>query len=209
MTCPALDAALLEDTAFPTDGELELLGARVDGGTAAGLRGEGELRRCLLESVDFSESRFRPLTLTDVRLSRVELSNAQWHSVAARRVELTSARAVGLGLSLDLAGDVYVEGTRLDYAGIHLERTRGLVVFSGCSFREARLGGDLSGVVFRDCDFDGAEFSATAARDADLRTSRLAGARGLHSMRGAIIDVDQLIAVAGQLAAEAGLRVEG
>ena len=121
--------------------------------------------------------------------------------------ELTDARAVGLGLSLDLAADLYAAQTRFDYAGIHLERIRGQVVFSDCSFREARLGGDLSGVVFRNCDLTDAEFTATAAKDTDLRSSRLAGARGLHSLRGAMIDVEQMVAVAGQLAAEAGLRV--
>lgn len=204
---PAFGPEALAELRFPPGDELDLIGARVVGDDAAGVRGEGELRRCLLESVNLSQSRFRPLTLIDVSLHRVELSNAQWHSVTARRVELTDARAVGLGLSLDLAADLYAAQTRFDYAGIHLERIRGQVVFSDCSFREARLGGDLSGVVFRNCDLTDAEFTATAAKDTDLRSSRLAGARGLHSLRGAMIDVEQMVAVAGQLAAEAGLRV--
>lgn len=214
MTRPALDGGL-DDAGFPAGGDpdtvdvIDLVGVRVTGGSGAGARGEGELRRCLLDSVDLSESRFRPLTLVDVRLARVEISNAQWHAVVARRVELVSARAVGLGLSLDLAADLYVEQTRLDYAGVHLERVRGHAVFHDCSFREARIGGDLSGVIFSECDFAGAEFTGTAARDTDLRSSRLSGVRGLHSLRGALIDYDQLIGIAPQLAAEAGLRVEG
>lgn len=206
MARPALDG-VLDEVKFPEGGDLDLVGARVVGGSAAGARGEGELRRCLLDSVDLSGSRFHPLTLTDVRLDRLDLSNAQWHGVVARQVELVSARAVGLGLSLDLAADLYVEQTRLDYAGVHLERVRGHAVFHDCSFRDARLGGDLSRVVFSDCDLTGAEFTATAARDTDLRSSRLAGARGLHSLRGAMVDPDQLIGIAAQLAAEAGLRV--
>ncbi|HEY9476625.1 MAG TPA: pentapeptide repeat-containing protein [Mycobacteriales bacterium] len=207
MARPELGPGTLDERPFPVGDELDLLGARVVGGDAAEAHGEGEIRRCRLESVNLSQSRFHPLTLIDVSLHQVELSNAQWHSLTARRVELTDARAVGLGLSLDLAADLYVEQTRLDYAGIHLERARGHVVFSGCSFREARLSGDLSGVLFVDCDLNGAEFTATAANGTDLRSSRLAGARGLHSLRGAMIDVDQLITIAGQLAAEAGLRV--
>lgn len=220
MACPVVDAGMLDTVELPGDGTLELLDARVVGGSAEGssvgehveghaegIRAEGEIRRCLLESVDLSGSRLHPLTLTDVRMSGMEISNAQWHSVSARRVELTSARAVGLGLSLDFAADLYVAETRLDYAGVHIKRVRGHVVFSDCSFREATLSGDLSRVIFRDCDFTGAEFTATAAWDTDLRSSRLADARGLHSLRGAVIDVDQVIAIAGQLAAEAGLRV--
>lgn len=218
LTRPALpddgddgDGVGLVDLPFPAGVDLDpldLADARVVSADATGARGDGEIRRCVLASVDLSQSRFRPLTLADVRLTGGDVSNAQWHAVAARRVEILSVRAVGLGLSVDLAADLYVEQARLDYAGVHLERSRGPVAFVDCSFRDARIGGDLSGVVFADCDFAGAEFAATAARGADLRSSRLAGARGLHTLRGAVIEPDQLIGIAAQLAAEAGLRTE-
>lgn len=204
---PDLNRDALTPTEAPPGPVIDLAEALVTGGSLAEVRGDGEILRCALDSVDFAESRFHPLTLADVEMRDAEVSNAQWHDVTARRVELRSGRGVGLGLSLSLAWDLFVEDYRLDYAGIHIERVRGHAVFSGCSFREARIGGDLSRVVFQNCDFTNTQFEATAARDCDLRSSQLAGARGLSTLRGAVLDADQVIAVAGQLAAEAGLRI--
>jgi uncharacterized protein YjbI with pentapeptide repeats len=95
-----------------------------------------------------------------------------------RQVELLDCRALGLRLSVDLGQDVYVEGGRFDSATLRISRVRGLVVFDGCTFTEAMIGGDLSAVVFTGCTFEGAEFAATAAAGCDLRESRLGGARG-------------------------------
>lgn len=209
MLRPELDEAGLADAVFPDgdDVELDLTGARVSGGDRTGTTGWGEITGSVLESLDLTGTRLRPLVLADVRLHDVEISNAQWHDVTARRVELRSGRGVGLGLSLDLAWDVHVEDYRLDYAGIHVGRVRGHLVFQGCSLRSATLAGDLSRVVFDGCDLTDARFEATAADGCDLRSSRLAGARGLHGLRGARIDATQLVVVAAQLAAEAGIHV--
>jgi uncharacterized protein YjbI with pentapeptide repeats len=206
---PDLDEASLADAVFPAgdDVDLDLSGVRISGGDRTGTSARGEITGSVLESLDLTGTRLRPLVLADARLHDVEVSNAQWHEVTARRVELRSARGVGLGLSLDLAWDVYVEDYRLDYAGIHVGRVRGHLVFRDCSLRSATLAGDLSRVVFDGCDLTDARFEATAADGCDLRSSRLAGARGLHGLRGARIDTGQLVVVAAQLAAEAGIRV--
>ena len=91
---------------------------------------------------------------------------------------------------------------------LHVARVRGLVVFERCSFTDAELAGDLSKVVAVDCDFDRGEFAATAADGFDVRESRLAGARGLLTLRGARITRDQTLTIADRLAVEAGLKVE-
>jgi uncharacterized protein YjbI with pentapeptide repeats len=109
---------------------------------------------------------------------------------------------------VDLAQDVYLSGCRFDQATLRIERVRGLVVFDGCVFTDAVVAGDLSSVVFTDCGFDDAEFAATKADGCDLRSSRLAGARGLLTLRGARITGDQSVAIAARLAAESGFVVE-
>lgn len=81
-------------------------------------------------------------------------------------------------------------------------------MFDGCSLRAAVITGDLSGVVFTDCDLTATEFTATRAQGCDLRGSRLGAARGLLSLRGAKISADQAVDIADALAAEAGLVVE-
>lgn len=204
---PVIDADELATGEPALAGELTVSDTRVEGGDFTDLDGEGEIERSVLTGVDLSGSRLRPLILADVELTGADVSNALWSQTVARRAEVVSCRATGWRLSLDLALDTYVGDTRLDYAAIKVNRVKGFLVFERCSFAEAQLGGDLSRVLFLDCDLAGAEFTATTARDCDLRTSRLAGARGIASLRGALVSTDQIIAVADQLAREAGLHI--
>ena len=161
-----------------------------------------------LDGLDLAGSRREPLSLVDSVLRRCDVSAAVWQAVTLRQVEVLDCRARGLRLSVDLAQDVYVSGCRFDQATLRIERVRGLVVFDGCVFTDAVVGGDLSSVVFTDCGFDEAEFAATRAAGCDLRSSRLAGARGLLTLRGARITGDQSVAIAARLAAESGFLVE-
>jgi len=72
----------------------------------------------------------------------------------------------------------------------------------------ADLGGaQLEDVRFPDCDLRGADFSNARCTDVDLRTARLDDLRGVGSLRGATIGVDQLFGLAPGLAAAAGVRV--
>ncbi|MGH3719662.1 MAG: pentapeptide repeat-containing protein [Pseudonocardiaceae bacterium] len=148
------------------------------------------------------------MTLADTALEDVDLSNASIQRATARRVEMLRCRAIGLRLSIEQAADLYVEGCRLDFAVIHIEKIKGIAAFVGCSFRETVISGCLSGVVFLDCDFTDTEFEAASAKGCDLRMSRLAGARGLLNLRGALITVEQAVSVAHQLATETGLIIQ-
>jgi uncharacterized protein YjbI with pentapeptide repeats len=95
----------------------------------------------------------------------------------------------------------------MDYARIDVEQRRGLIVFNRCTFVEAVLDGDLSDVVFVECEFRGAEFRARRANGCDMTRSRLAGASGLLTLAGAVITEEQAVTLSGQLAAEAGLVI--
>ncbi|MGH3867609.1 MAG: pentapeptide repeat-containing protein [Pseudonocardiaceae bacterium] len=169
------------------EGEFDCEYSLVDAGEQAGVTGEG----AVVHSV----------------VRRVDLSNASVQRVTARRVEMLRCRMIGLRLSIEQASDLYVEGCRLDFAVIHIEKVKGVAAFIGCSFRETVISGCLSGVVFLDCDFADTEFEAVSAKGCDLRMSRLAGARGMLSLRGALITAEQAVSVADRLAVEAGLIV--
>lgn len=161
-----------------------------------------------LDGLDLAGTRRSPLTVVDSVLRRCDLSAAVWQGVSLRQVELLDCRALGLRLSVELGQDVYLQGCRLDAATLRITRVRGLVVFDGCTFADAVVGGDLSAVVFADCSFDDAEFAATSAEGCDLRGSRLGGARGLLTLGGARITTDQAVTIAPRLASEAGFTVE-
>jgi uncharacterized protein YjbI with pentapeptide repeats len=204
---PAVDEDLLtvEPAALSGDFEHELV--RFDGGTQVQVRGSGSMSESVLAGVDMSGARLRQLTLTDVAFEQVDLSGAVLDEVTARRVELVRCRAMGLRLVVAQLADVYAEGCRFDYGTLHVERAKGRAAFRECTFREATISGDLSDTVFIDCDFAAADFQAALAKGCDLRSSRLVGARGLLSLRGAQITAEQAVSVADQLAAEAGLIV--
>lgn len=204
---PSIDPDDLTETADPLDGELEIVGASIVQADATGSTADGEVSGSLLRGVDLSESRWGPLELTDVAVRGGDVSNAEWAPVTARRVEVVSCRATGWRLALALADDLYLADTRLDYAVVRIDRTKGFVVFEGCSFDRAQIGGDLRNVLFVDCELDGVEFAATAATGCDLTGSRIAGARGLHSLRGARITAAQAAVAGAQLAHEAGFQV--
>lgn len=110
-------------------------------------------------------------------------------------------------LSVDHASDLSIVDCRFDYATIHLEKVKDVAVFTGCSFREATISGNLSNVLFLDCDFVDTEFRATRAAKCDLRSSRLTSARGLLTLRGATISTDQAVSISALIATEAGLIV--
>ncbi len=203
---PEIDESILEPAGLEFDPDLDVYRARVTGEHIA-LTGGGEIVESLLDGAELSGCRFDPLTMTDVRVVRGDLSNAVFEGFTARRVAIEGCRAVGWRVIADFAEDLLVQGCRWDHGGLFITRTRGAVVFRDCTFAGTTIRGDLSRVVFDSCNLAGAEINASTAVGCDLRSSRLAGAAGLLTLRGAKISTDQLIDIAGLLAAEAGFEV--
>lgn len=197
----------LTDTEADFHADFDHDGARLTGGDQGGVVGDGVLRGCVIGGVTLAQARLSHLDLRDTRFADVELSNAMLDVNTLRAVEFLTCRATGLRFSVGQASDLYFGECKLDYAYVEITRVKGVAVFQNCSFREARLLGDLSNVIFADCDFAGAEFAARRAEACDLAGSRLVGARGLLTLRGARITQDQAISVADALATQAGLVV--
>lgn len=205
---PSFDLDDLDENKFTFRGEFDGDELLVESGEFSGVKGEGILARSLVRSVDLSESQLSPLELADVRFEDVNLSSASWQAVKMRRAEIVRSRAMGFRLSLESAHDIYIDGCRWDYASIHIEGVKGALVFNDCMFREATITGDLSNVMFRDCDLGGVEFEANKAVNCDLTTSRVTDvARGLLGLRGARITAEQAASAAFLIATEAGLTV--
>ncbi|RSN29558.1 pentapeptide repeat-containing protein [Amycolatopsis sp. WAC 01416] len=206
---PSVERDGLESESAVLRGDFEFDSVHLDGGDQDGVRGGGEIAHCLVSDVSLANARLDRLALSDVTLEGVDLSNAAIRELTARRVEILRCRAIGLGVAIASAVDLYVENARFDYASVTVERVKSPVVFSGCSFRETVFSGDLSRLTFVDCEFTDTEFAATGALDCDLRGSRLSGVRGLVTLRGAKITGEQAVSVAGILATESGLSVVG
>jgi uncharacterized protein YjbI with pentapeptide repeats len=204
---PRLDPEVLQPADARLDDDLDLYRTRLTG-SYVGVVGRGEIAEVSADGADLSGTRFDPLDLSDVRIDRADLAGARWEGVTARRLAITDSRLVGWRLIASFAEDVLISGCRWDDGGLHLQRGKGSIVFRDCTFSGTTLRGDLSGIVFEDCDLAGAEFGADAARNCDLRTSRLAGAKGLPTLKGARITTDQAIAIADLLAISLGFRLD-
>jgi uncharacterized protein YjbI with pentapeptide repeats len=205
---PSVDEDGLEHGECSFQDEFDVEGLHVTGGDSTGANGYGSIDESVVSDVDLTGATLWPITISDSRLKDVDLSNSSIQEANLRRVEWLQLRAIGLRLSADRLEDVYFDEVRFDYATIHIERVQGLVVFERCSFREAEISGDLSDIVFDQCELTGVRFNAGKAAGADLRTSRLEGAHGLLSLRGARITTAQAVSIADQIATEAGLSVE-
>ncbi|PKW18460.1 pentapeptide repeat-containing protein [Saccharopolyspora spinosa] len=205
---PSIEIDDLTADDFTFHGEFDGDELLIDSSEFADVKGEGKLTGSLVRSTDLSRSHLSPLKLSDVRFEYVDLSSASWQGVKLHRAEIVRSRAMGFRISLASAQDVYIDGCRWDYATIHIEGVKGALVFNECLFREATITGDLSNVVFRDCDLGGVEFEANKAMNCDLTTSRVDEvARGLLGLRGARITAEQAASAAILIATEAGLTV--
>lgn len=200
-----IDDLSVENAGFR--GEFAYDSALVEGGDQAEVLGEGEIIRSRVKGVNLAGTTLNPLELRDTVLTGADFSRAKLPRTTAQRVELVNCRAAGVQLTLLQASDVYAEDCQFDYGTIRIERVKHALVFSGCSFRETLLIGDLSNVVFVDCLFAGTEFEATAAAGCDLRGSTFEGVKGLLSLRGARISSEQALSASAAIAAESGLVV--
>jgi len=206
---PSFEEEDLADEVAAFRGDFELVTVRVEQGDQSGVTGEGSISLSLVSDVDLSESRLAPLELSDVRFEEVNLANAILADVTARRVEFLRCQAIGLRASLGQASDIYAEDCRFDYATFRIDQVKNALIFRRCSFREAVFVGDLSNVVFDECEMPQVEFEATRAGGCDLTTSRLSDVSGLLTLRGARIEAVQASFLGAQFAKEAGLTVAG
>ena len=179
------DAAHLD---FDEDGEL--IGARVKGARHAGRAFDRvrlvdvELVRCDLAGCDFSEASLHRVKFVDCRCVGIELGSATWHTVT-------------------------VTDSRFEDANFRLTKLT-QVRFAGSECARADFGGaGLDDVQFPGTDLRGADVSNAKCANVDLRTARLDGLKGVGSLRGATIGVDQLFGLAPGLATAVGLRVLG
>jgi uncharacterized protein YjbI with pentapeptide repeats len=207
-----IQRALIEDDDLSSEtpafrGDFDFNSVRMEDSDQSGVVGEGVLSTVLVSAVDLSGSRLAPIELSDVRFDGTNLSNTVMSEVTARRTEFLRCQAIGLRIDLQQASDVYAEDCRFDFGTLRFEHVKNAVVFRRCSFREAVFAGDLSNVVFDDCELIETEFEATRAVGCDLTASRLVGVRGLLTLRGARIEAGQAGSLAGQIATEAGLTV--
>ncbi|WP_210577888.1 pentapeptide repeat-containing protein [Streptomyces sp. GESEQ-4] len=163
------------------------------------------LTGCALDETRLHHARFLDAVLTAPRGVGTNLAES-----TLRDVEVLDARLGGTQLHGAVLERVVIRGGKIDYLNLRAARLRD-VVFENCVLVEPDFGGArLERVEFPGCVLKEADFTSATLLDVDLREAAELGiARGIGRLSGAVISTGQLLDLAGALAGELGIRVEG
>jgi uncharacterized protein YjbI with pentapeptide repeats len=166
------------------------------------------INESILDRLSAAEANLERLSLTQVSITRGELTATNCEASTWQTVKLKDTRCSGLKLQTGTLKDVTFANCKLDLANFRytkLERVR----FIDCILSESDFYmATLKDVFFENCSLISTEFSSAKCKNVDLRGSDVSTIRGISGLKGAIIDSMQLIAIAPLLAQEAGLSVK-
>jgi uncharacterized protein YjbI with pentapeptide repeats len=122
-------------------------------------------------------------------------------------VTIADSRLTGLQLTEAHLSDLTINGCRADlasFAGSRLER----VTFEDCVLAQSDfLDAVLDSVRFHRCDLRGVDLRGARLRHTELRGCELADIEGVDSLRGAALEWEAIVGLAGTFAAALGVRV--
>ena len=145
-------------------------------------------------------------SVTDANLDGCDLSGVVLSSYAVRRCTLARTRLrdciFGGGIVQD-AEVVECPTERMSLRFSTLQR----VTFTDCRLPGADFyGAVFDKVTFIRCDLSGANFDNVTVKELTFQACTLLGVTGALSLRGAVVDLDDLPGLAPSLAREAGLK---
>ena len=163
--------------------------------------------RSTFTGTNLADADLTHLTLIDARLDHVDLANVEATAAMFSRVEFDGGRMLGAGLLEARLRDVKISGVQFDFARLrhaHLER----VHFIDCQIRDADLSlARLESVVFEDCDLSRTDITRATFARCELRRCTLDGVRGLTTLQGISIPLDDVIEIAPTLARAFGANI--
>ena len=182
--------------------ECELRGD-LSGRAAADLR----LRDVRLANLDLTGTEAPGLTMVDAIVAGGSWANLRASHGEFTRVELRELRATGADFSEAVLKDVDVADARLDLSSFRFAKLE-RIVFRDCRLEEADfLGASLRSVRFERCNLTAASVVDATCERTELRDCELVDLQGVEGLRGARMPWNEVIQVAGKLAAAAGITV--
>ncbi len=160
-----------------------------------------------LDLETFDDAELKAEGLRDVVLANANLANRRGQGVLVERARLRGCRMTGIQLGESIVRDLVVEDSRVDLAAFRMSRLE-RVVFRGCQLQELDLvEAQLSSVVFERCDLTGADFTNARFGRCEMRGCTLLDAVGIERLRGVAMPWDDIVGLAGQMAAAIGIRM--
>jgi uncharacterized protein YjbI with pentapeptide repeats len=168
----------------------------------------GELIDARVEGARHAGEAFTRARLVGVELVRCDLAGCDFAQAAFERVRFVDCRCIGADLGQATFRHTTFDDCRFDEANFRLTRLSEVRFESSVLARTDFGGAHLDDVSFRGCDLRGADVSSARCTNVDLRGARLDDLRGVGSLAGATIGVEQLFGLAPGLASAIGLRVQ-
>jgi uncharacterized protein YjbI with pentapeptide repeats len=149
----------------------------------------------------------RAVRFDDVLAEDLDAAGADWTGGGLNRVIFRRARLTGVQLPEAEVRDVTFSDCKLDYANFRMAKLAH-VTFERCVFIETDFGGaELSLVRFDDCQIAKMDITKATFSRVDLRGSAVGFVGSVSALRGAIINTNQLMDLAHDLASELGIEV--
>jgi uncharacterized protein YjbI with pentapeptide repeats len=164
-----------------------------------------------LDSVTLSGERLLGLELdrpqiVDVTIDGCDLSGIVMSAFAVRRAKVTRTRIRECLWGGGIMQDVTFEECPSEQLSLRFS-TLQRVAFTGCLLMGADFyGATFDKVTFERCDLSGAHFDSATVKTLTFTSCNLLGVTGALSLRGAVVDLDDLPSLAPSLAREAGLQ---
>lgn len=166
-----------------------------------------EIDHALAQGVRIVARTWERADVSDVRIESCDLAGLNASSATFRRLELHGTRL----RDCIVAGSMLQDVTATECTAEHLSMrfsTLQRVVFRNCPLAGTDFyGATFDKVWFDGCDLSGATFDNVTVRSLRIGNSNLLGVTGALFLRGAIIDLDDLPALAQSLAREAGITL--
>lgn len=167
-----------------------------------------DVEECDFTGVDLSGARLARAMIADCRFERSDLANVSATSSSLVRCELRGLRGTGLRWIDGTLRDVVLSDSKLDLSVFRFS-SFSTVRFVGCNLTQADFtNADLRGVRFVDCDLTAVQLSHATMTGARLENCVLDRISGVTSLRGAVVDPGDLIALTYALAHALGIVLE-
>lgn len=167
-----------------------------------------DVEECEFTRADLSGCTLAKATFADCRFVGSDLANLGATGSSLIRCDLRGLRTTGFRWIDGTLRDVLFSECKLDLTAFRFTSFT-QVRFVGCNLTQADFtNADLRGVQFVDCDLSAAQFSHADLRGARLQNCVLDGISSVASLRGAVIDPQDLIALTFALANALGIVIE-
>ncbi|GAA2702444.1 pentapeptide repeat-containing protein [Actinoplanes palleronii] len=199
----------LEPFAGEFDRDEDYTGAHLDGGEFEGIQaGSARFDESAFTGTSFTGGDLGRARFSEVWMARTRWIGASWAEADLLDVTILDSVLAGVQAHGGTWRRVVLQGCKIDSLNLRATRLHD-VEFRDCDLTEVDFGSaTLTGVTFPGSTLRRARFTKVTVKKLDLRrTKALDIADGWDSLRGAVIDHDQLAEAAPSLAQTLGLTV--